>query len=118
MLATTSADHTVKLWDLKSRSLSKTLISHQRWVWDCTFSADSSYLVTCSSDHTARLWEIERGEVIRHYTGHHKAVICCALNDTSPPALASKYCGGDWLRAFSLGRILYVMRSILFQHSV
>ena len=84
MLATTSADHTVKLWDIKSRSLSKTLISHQRWVWDCTFSADSSYLVTCSSDHTARLWEIERGEVIRHYTGHHKAVICCALNDTSP----------------------------------
>ena len=84
MMATTSADHTVKLWDLKSRTLSKTLISHQRWVWDCTFSADSSYLVTCSSDHTARLWEIERGEVIRHYTGHHKAVICCALNDTSP----------------------------------
>ena len=82
MLATTSADHTVKLWNLKDRTLYKTLTSHQRWVWDCTFSADSSYLVTCSSDHTARLWEVDRGEVIRHYAGHHKAVICCALNDS------------------------------------
>ena len=24
----------------------KVLIGHQRWVWDCTFSADSAYLVT------------------------------------------------------------------------
>ena len=81
LLATASADHTVKLWRLADANHVKTLASHQRWVWDCAFSADSSYLVTASSDHTARLWELGRGEVIRHYSGHHKAVVCVALND-------------------------------------
>ena len=27
-------------------SLDKTLVGHQRWVWDCGFSADSAYLVS------------------------------------------------------------------------
>jgi G protein beta subunit-like protein len=82
-LATTSSDHTVKLWNMENKTLSKTLAGHQRWVWDCAFSADSQYLVTASSDHTARLWELTRGEAIRHYKGHHKSVICVALNDSA-----------------------------------
>ena len=46
MLATASADHTVKLWSTKDYSLVKTLSGHQRWVWDCTFSSDCQFLVT------------------------------------------------------------------------
>ncbi|OAL37211.1 hypothetical protein AYO20_03387 [Fonsecaea nubica] len=45
---------------------------HQRWVWDCAFSADSAYLVTVCSDHYARLWEILTGKIIRQYSGHHR----------------------------------------------
>ena len=82
-LATTSSDHTIKLWNMVDRSLTKTLAGHQRWVWDCAFSADSQYLVSASSDHTARLWELSRGEDIRRYKGHSKAVVSIALNDTS-----------------------------------
>lgn len=64
-----------------STGLIHTLQGHQRWVWDCAFSAVSSYLVTCSSDQSARLWDLSQGEAIRQYSGHHKAVICVALND-------------------------------------
>lgn len=46
VLATASSDKTVKLWNLDTMTLEKTLHGHQRWVWDCDFSADSSYLVT------------------------------------------------------------------------
>jgi len=46
LLATTSADHTVKIWNTQKFTLEKTLTGHQRWVWDCAFSADSAYLVT------------------------------------------------------------------------
>ncbi len=80
-LATAAADHTVKLCSTKKFSLAKTLVGHQRWVWDCVFSADSAYLVTGSSDQTARLWDVAQGETIRQYTGHHKAITCIALND-------------------------------------
>lgn len=59
------------------------LDQHQRWVWDCAFSADSAYLVTACSDHYARLWELGTSTVIRQYNGHHRGAVCVALNDYS-----------------------------------
>ena len=63
--------------------LEATLQGHQRWVWDCAFSADSAYLVTACSDHYARLWELTSQQVIRQYNGHHRGAVCVALNDYS-----------------------------------
>ncbi|RMZ85810.1 hypothetical protein DV737_g506, partial [Chaetothyriales sp. CBS 132003] len=65
--------------------LETTLESHQRWVWDCAFSADSAYLVTVCSDHYARLWEVASATIIRQYNGHHRGAVCVALNDYSSP---------------------------------
>ncbi len=61
----------------------QTLDGHQRWVWDCAFSADSAYLVTACSDHYARLWELSSRQIIRQYNGHHRGAVCVALNDYS-----------------------------------
>ncbi|KEF56109.1 G protein beta subunit-like [Exophiala aquamarina CBS 119918] len=61
------------------------LDNHQRWVWDCAFSADSAYLVTVCSDHYARLWELSSASIIRQYNGHHRGAVCVALNDYSNP---------------------------------
>lgn len=63
--------------------LEQELDGHQRWVWDCAFSADSAYLVTACSDHYARLWELSSKSVIRQYNGHHRGAVCVALNDYS-----------------------------------
>lgn len=94
-LATCSADHTAKIWEVKEMEpagpeaeprafpLEATLTAHQRWVWDCAFSADSAYLVTACSDHYARLWELHSQQVIRQYNGHHRGAVCVALNDYS-----------------------------------
>ena len=86
LLATTSSDKTVKLWNLDGFKLERTLEGHQRWVWDCVFSVDAAYLVTASSDTSARLWDCASGEAIRIYSGHHKAAVCCALNDSAVDA--------------------------------
>lgn len=93
-LATCSADHTAKIWEIKDAKprtepepkplpLEATLTGHQRWVWDCAFSADSAYLVTACSDHYARLWELHSQQIIRQYNGHHRGAVCVALNDYS-----------------------------------
>ena len=104
-LATCSADHTARIWavDLEASAqqaqdadvdaenaedgvpfeLEQELDGHQRWVWDCAFSADSAYLVTASSDHYARLWELSTKTIIRQYNGHHRGAVCVALNDYS-----------------------------------
>ncbi|MCJ1443724.1 MAG: TOR complex subunit lst8 [Stictis urceolatum] len=63
--------------------LEANLGAHQRWVWDCAFSADSAYLVTSCSDHYARLWELSSQSIIRQYNGHHRGCVCVALNDYS-----------------------------------
>eukprot|EP01132_Coremiostelium_polycephalum_P007456 gene7456-9162_t len=81
LLATTSADHTVKIWNTKKFNVVQTLTGHQRWVWDCAFSNDSAYLVTGSSDHLARLWDLHQGDSVKTYSGHIKAVNAVALND-------------------------------------
>lgn len=64
-------------------NLEAVLTNHQRWVWDCAFSADSAYLVTACSDHYARLWELGSQSIIRQYNGHHRGLVCVALNDYS-----------------------------------
>ncbi|KAK0548734.1 TOR complex subunit lst8 [Tilletia horrida] len=82
-LATCGADTTIKIWNMENYdfSLEKTLLGHQRWVWDLAFSADSGFLVSASSDHVGRLWDISTGETVRTYTGHDKAIVAVALND-------------------------------------
>lgn len=47
-LATCSADKTIKIWSTENFEfkLERVLEGHQRWVWDCAYSADSAYLVT------------------------------------------------------------------------
>lgn len=92
LLATSSADKTIKLWNVVEDddsiefSLGKTLSGHTQWVWDCVFSADSAYLVSASSDTFARLWDLKQGTSIKQYDGHHKAVVAVALNDASADA--------------------------------
>lgn len=81
LLATCSADHTVKIWNTKKFNVVQTLNGHQRWVWDCAFSNDSAYLVTGSSDHLSRLWDLHQGDAVKTYSGHIKAVNAVALND-------------------------------------
>jgi len=84
VLATTSSDHSTRLWHCAGGldwSLAFTLQGHQRWVWDAAFSADSSYLVTASTDCTAKLWSVASGACVRTYAAHSKGVTACALGD-------------------------------------
>ena len=75
---------------LSALPLQSTFIGHQRWVWDCAFSADSAYLVTACSDHYARLWEVSTQSIIRQYSGHHRGTVCVALNDYSEGGQAGR----------------------------
>jgi len=57
MLASSSEDQTIRLWDVTSQSLLQELHGHSnriRWV---TFSPDGQTLASSSDDGTIKLWD-------------------------------------------------------------
>jgi WD40 repeat protein len=59
LLATTSADKSVKLWDSTTGQLITTLTGHTSAVWSPAFRPGSNELATIGSDGTIRIWDIE-----------------------------------------------------------
>ncbi|WP_414583447.1 NACHT and WD repeat domain-containing protein, partial [Scytonema sp. PCC 10023] len=70
MLATASADNTVKLWNTATGQEIKTLTGHTNWVWGVSFSPDGKMLATTSDDNTVKLWNTATGQEIKTLTGH------------------------------------------------
>ncbi|MCI3274733.1 nSTAND1 domain-containing NTPase [Streptomyces cylindrosporus] len=62
LLATASADRTVRLWDVRDRTrpkaLGKPLTGHTSWVSSAIFSPDGKTLASASDDGTVRLWDV------------------------------------------------------------
>jgi WD40 repeat protein len=56
LVATSSRDHTARLWDAATGQLIHTLTGHTDTVNGVAFSPDGRLLATSSGDHTARLW--------------------------------------------------------------
>jgi WD40 repeat protein len=58
LLASASADHTVRLWDASSQKLNSLLIGHDDQVLAVAFSPDGKSLASGSADHTIALWQV------------------------------------------------------------
>jgi WD40 repeat protein/energy-coupling factor transporter ATP-binding protein EcfA2 len=61
MLASGSADSTIKLWDLEDANSSKELVTlkgHQATIYRVRFSPDGKTLASASEDRTVRLWDL------------------------------------------------------------
>ena len=55
-LATSSLDHTIRLWDLSKRRRVNTLNGHLNEVWAIAFSPDGQNLVSGARDGAVKLW--------------------------------------------------------------
>jgi WD40 repeat protein len=69
-LASGSADQTVKLWDVASGQVLRTLTGHADIVFSVAFSADGRTLAAGSSDNKVKLWDLSSGQLLRTLTGH------------------------------------------------
>ncbi|OWB50597.1 hypothetical protein B5S27_g2148 [[Candida] boidinii] len=69
VLASSSMDYTIKLWDIKTGECKITL-KHKDLVTSFSFNYDGSKLVSTSRDKKIRVWDIRKGEIISEGPGH------------------------------------------------
>jgi WD40 repeat protein len=74
LLASASADRTVRLWNPTTGQELQKLDGHTRRVSTVAFSQDGSLLASCSSGRTVRLWNPTTGQELQKLDGHTRRV--------------------------------------------
>jgi len=67
MLATSSADKTVRLWDLDKLTSTKTLSGLSDYVYAVGFSPDGTLVAGGSYDGSVEIWKVGDGSVVKHF---------------------------------------------------
>ncbi len=80
LLASSSGDTTVRLWDLAARHLLATLRGHTHWVRSLLFSPDGTRLISGSADRTIRIWDVSNQRALEVLRGHEHTVRAIALH--------------------------------------
>jgi WD40 repeat protein/tetratricopeptide (TPR) repeat protein len=81
MLASASADHTVKLWR-RNGELILTFAGHNDWVNSVSFSPDGTMLASAGWDKTAKIWHIDGSEIIT-LAGHQDRLFSISFSPNS-----------------------------------
>jgi WD40 repeat protein len=74
VLASASADNTIRLWDVISGNELRTLTGHGGWVKCVAFSPDGKLLASGSNDRSVRVWDVETGRELHLLAGHSAPV--------------------------------------------
>ena len=79
-IASGSAFNIVRLWDVATVKLIRTLEGHTVDVYSVAFSPDGNTLASGSEDDTIRLWDVATGNLIRTLEGHTADVYSVAFS--------------------------------------
>lgn len=109
LVATAHGDNTVKLFEVDTGRLLRTLTGHRDIVRGVAFNPRGDVLATASWDDTIRLWDVATGASTRELKGHTKPANAVAF-DPSGDRLASAASDGS-IRVWDVasGQLLKVL---------
>jgi WD40 repeat protein len=70
----------VKVWELESGRLLRSLEGHTGGVNAVAVSPDGRFIVSGSEDRTVKVWELESGRLLRSLEGHTGGVRAVAVS--------------------------------------
>ncbi|KAK2778994.1 hypothetical protein FQN52_002663 [Onygenales sp. PD_12] len=73
-LASSYGDHTIIVWDLKTKTRRHLLKGHSGDVTELVFSSNNQALVSGSKDHTVKVWNPTTGESLGAFQEHKGAI--------------------------------------------
>ncbi|MEM1170587.1 MAG: WD40 repeat domain-containing serine/threonine-protein kinase [Cyanobacteria bacterium P01_H01_bin.35] len=80
ILASCSADGSIKIWQIGFCQSLKTLRGHSGNVYSVAFSSDAKTLVSGGEDKTIKLWDVFTGELFNTLKGHSRGVLSVAIS--------------------------------------
>jgi centriolar protein POC1 len=80
LLASASADHTVRLWTPTVQGKSEVMKPHTQAVRSVEFSRDGLRLLTCSDDKTCKIFSVPTRRFLRTLAGHANWVRCATFS--------------------------------------
>ena len=83
-----SADHTLKLWDLRSSRVLRTFVGHSSNIQTVAFSPDGQTALSGAYDGSMKLWDVASGKLLRTFQGHSNSVSSVAFSPDGRTALS------------------------------
>jgi WD40 repeat protein len=74
LVTSCSGETELKVWDLSSQRLFRSLPGHTSRIWGITFSPDGQTMATGSSDQTVRLWDVATWSTREVLRGHGREI--------------------------------------------
>jgi parallel beta-helix repeat protein len=80
LLASSSFDKTIKVWEVATGNVRSTLAGHSGPIYSVVFSPDGKFLASGSDDNTIKLWDVDKKKEIKTFTGHTGPVFSVAFS--------------------------------------
>jgi WD40 repeat protein len=74
LIISASTDRTIRIWELASGRLVRTLEGHSGYVSSVAVTADSQLMISGGWDNTVRVWNLASGRLVRTLEGHSAMV--------------------------------------------
>jgi WD40 repeat protein/serine/threonine protein kinase len=89
LLASSSTDATVRIWDATSGQQRHVLTGHSGDVQSVAFSPDGQTLISAASDFEAILWDVHTGQEVGRLSGHQRPVWDAAFSPDGQTAITA-----------------------------
>jgi serine/threonine protein kinase len=111
-LASGSADSTVKLWNLESREVRRTMRGRGDFISSLSFTPDGSTLAAGSLDGSIKLWSPATGRGLRTLYNHKARVTSIAFTPSGDAIATAAEDGSVRLRGLKRSRIYGALKDI------